>query len=137
MRIFITVMASAVMLASCAEPVGSTNKSELLQVTYLKVAEGSSPSELEAVIKKHWYAMDERGVQRGIFTSYALYECRPAETCDFAMIVGYPQARGYDDEETQKVFQEIQAQHRTANPDYADQSRVLNFAGSLSVIQTD
>ena len=89
------------------------------------------PARVAEFVREHWYAMDARGVEAGIFTEYELLECAPdSDLCDYAMIVGYPQALGYSDPGTQDVFTAIREEHERLNPGAADLRSVMSIVGS-------
>ena len=122
---------AALLLSACAT--SPTPETVSLQHTYLKAKPGELDT-LRGYITDNWYDLDRQGVERGIFTSYQLYESREPEAdreWDYVMIVGYPQALGYGDPDTQAVFQAI----RAATPDRpADGKTLRDLADILSSV---
>lgn len=84
----------------------------LIEQTYLKSMPGERES-LRRFIIANWFAMDQRGVEQGIFTFYQLLETVDTNPdWDFVVAVGYPQGEGYEDPATQAAFKAIRAAHR-------------------------
>lgn len=105
------------------------DRTAVYQVTYLK-AKNDQRLALSKFIRRHWYAMDAEGVKRGIFTHYALVEpTTDKKAWDFAMVVGYPQAAGYDDARTQKTFTSIRKGHLEQHPEAADLDALGTIVG--------
>jgi hypothetical protein len=83
----------------------------LVEQTYLKAAPGKRAA-LAAYIKANWFAMDARGRDAGIFTSFALYEdIDDNADWDLVVAVGYPQGEGYEAPATKAAFDAIRKAH--------------------------
>lgn len=79
--------------------------------TLLKAKPGLR-TDLGRYVVANWFAMDRKGVEQGIFTSFQLLEDIDANPVwDFVMVVGYPQAAGYDDPATTAAFKAIRKAH--------------------------
>lgn len=86
-------------------------KMQVVEQTFLK-ALPNVRADLTRYIVANWVAMDQRGVELGIFTSHALYE-ETAKNGDWDLVVavGYPQPEGHDDPHAQAAFKEIRRSH--------------------------
>ncbi len=83
----------------------------LVEQTYLKAKPGKR-ADLIRFIKANWFAMDQLGVERGLFTYYRLYEDIDNNAdWDLVMAVGYPQAEGYEQPATKAGFTAIRKAH--------------------------
>jgi hypothetical protein len=79
-------------------------------------------------IEQNWFAMDAAGLQRGLFTSYALYESIDAASdWDVLVVIGYPTERGYDAPGTADAFNAI----RRATPRYLIDGKNLSQLGDI------
>lgn len=83
----------------------------LVEQTYLKALPGKRQA-LIGYIRSNWFAMDARGRDAGIFTSFALYEDIDENAdWDLMVAVGYPQAQGYEAPATKAAFDAIRKAH--------------------------
>jgi hypothetical protein len=87
------------------------NKTVLYEHTFLK----AKPERRDALLRyivANWFTMDRAGVKQGIFTSYQLLEeIDEIKDWDAVMVVGYPQAQGYEEPKTTAAFKAIRAAH--------------------------
>jgi len=68
--------------------------------------------DLVQFIERNWFAMDEAARQAGLIASCEVRtRPRPAAGWNVAVIVGYPDPRGY--EGVRDAFEAIRAQHQT------------------------
>jgi hypothetical protein len=82
---------------------------------YLKALPGQRET-LARFIVANWFEMDRIAMTQPnpIFTRYRLYENGHNEgDWDLVVVVGYPNATGFDDPETQRRFNEIRRAHKT------------------------
>jgi hypothetical protein len=99
-------------VAIARKPILHPAKTVLVEQTYLK-ALPDLRADLTRYIVANWFAMDQRGFDAGIFTSFALYEeTEENKDWDLVMAVGYPQALGYDDPTATSIFKEIRRTHK-------------------------
>ena len=109
------VIAPVAFAAPTAEPSIRATKASTLHVTqtYLRATPGKRAA-LIAYIKQNWFAMDQIGIERGLFTSYALMERADDSEADWDVIVavGYPTAQGHDAPGVADAFKAIRAAHR-------------------------
>lgn len=107
------LMSAALLAGPTSALAGSARPSAVVvEQTYLKAEPGLVDS-LTRYLVANWFVMDQRGVETGIFTNYALHQAMDAEPdWDLMMAVGYPQAAGYADPATQAAFTAIRAAHR-------------------------
>lgn len=102
----------------------STVKSATLHVThtYLKAKSGKIDA-LVKFIEQNWFVMDRVGIERGLFTNYALL--RRAErvpegeeaSWDVVVAVGYPTAAGHNAPGVADAFRAIRAAHKIVRVD--------------------
>jgi hypothetical protein len=79
--------------------------------TLLKAKPGLR-AELGKYVVSNWFAMDQKGVEQRIFTSYWLLEESGENAAwDYVVVVGYPTELGYDDPQTKAVFEAIRKAH--------------------------
>jgi len=84
----------------------------LIEQTYLKANAGLR-ADLANYIEKNWFAMDQIGLDQGIFTSFWLMDAIDSDDqWDFVMAVGYPQLGGYEAPATKAAFDAIRKAHR-------------------------
>ena len=87
-------------------------KTVLVEQTYLKAKPGRRV-DLIRFIELNWYAMDRKGVEAGIFTSYRLMEeIDENKDWDLVMAVGYPNLMGYEEPATKARFKSIRSAHQ-------------------------
>lgn len=99
-------------VTATATPVGATAPTVMVEQTFLKARPGTL-ADLQRYIVANWFAMDSAGVEKGIFTSFQLFQAIDANMdWDLVMVVGYPQMEGYNDPATQAAFNAIRAAHR-------------------------
>lgn len=81
--------------------------------TYLRAAPGKR-AQLIDYIERNWFAMDRIGIERGLFTSYALLERGTSSEADWDVVVtvGYPTIAGHDAPGVADAFRAIRAAHR-------------------------
>lgn len=105
-------VAPAAFAAAPETPVAKVQTRHVTQ-TYLRAAPGKRDA-LVAYIKANWFAMDRIGIERGLFTSYALYERADSDPADWDVIVavGYPTLQGHDAPGVADAFKAIRAAHR-------------------------
>lgn len=86
--------------------------------TYLRAAPGKRAA-LIAYIERNWFAMDQIGIEQGLFTSYALLERADDSDADWDVIVavGYPTVQGHDAPGVAEAFRKIRAAHREVRID--------------------
>lgn len=84
---------------------------KVFEHTLLKAKPGLR-AELGKYITTNWFAMDEKGVEQRIFTSYWLLEESSENSAwDYVVVVGYPTELGYDDPRTKTAFDAIRKAH--------------------------
>jgi hypothetical protein len=84
---------------------------KLYEHTFLKAKPGLR-AELGRFIATNWFAMDQKGLEQGIFTSYWLLEEKEDnEAWDYVMVVGYPTELGYGEPRATELFQAIRKAH--------------------------
>jgi hypothetical protein len=76
--------------------------------TFLKALD-PDPADLITFIKANWFAMDKVAVERGLFSEFALYRAIDEGEWQVAVVVGYPDPRGYDG--VRAEFEAIRAAH--------------------------
>ncbi|WP_066478672.1 MULTISPECIES: hypothetical protein [unclassified Sphingomonas] len=114
----------AVLALACAAPSfapasalarapGEARETRHVTQTYLRAKPGLR-ADLIAYLRANWFAMDRIGVERGLFTSYALLERGDESQAEWDVIVtvGYPTEAGYDAPGVAEAFQAIRAAHR-------------------------
>ncbi|MBY0520260.1 MAG: hypothetical protein K2P79_07525 [Sphingomonas sp.] len=81
--------------------------------TYLRATPGNRAA-LIAYIERNWFAMDRIGIERGLFTNYALLERADDKPADWDVIVavGYPTVQGHDAPGVADAFKAIRSAHR-------------------------
>ncbi len=121
----IWLLAAMCPLATLSAPAtAATAKSATLHVThtYLKAKSGKVDA-LIKFIEQNWFVMDRVGIERGLFTNYALL--RRAEkvpdgedaSWDVVVAVGYPTAVGHDAPGVADAFRAIRAAHKIVRVD--------------------
>lgn len=94
-----------------AATVGVTSGTKAYEHTFLKANAGLRV-ELGQYIAANWFVLDQKGLERGIFTSFwLLEETGENKAWDLVMVVGYPTELGYGDPNAVKVFTEIRKAH--------------------------
>lgn len=95
---------------SAARPVPAETRH--VTQTYLRAAPGKRAGLIE-YIKRNWFAMDRIGIERGLFTNYALMERADDTPGDWDVIVavGYPTAQGHEAPGVADAFKAIRAAH--------------------------
>jgi hypothetical protein len=89
-----------------------TKPTLLFEQTYLKAAPHQR-SNLAEFVMLNWFAMDQRALDQGYFTSFQLLEdIDENPDWDLVMVVGYPQAEGYEEPATKAAFDAIRSDHR-------------------------
>jgi hypothetical protein len=79
--------------------------------TLLKAKPGLR-AELGKYVVSNWFAMDQKGVEQRIFTSYWLLEESGENSAwDYVVVVGYPTELGYDEPQTKTAFEAIRKAH--------------------------
>jgi hypothetical protein len=109
-------MAAAALVGLAASPASGKSRlssnTVLYELTFLK----AKPERREGMlryIEANWFVMDKAGVKQGIFTSYQLLEdIDENKDWDAVMVVGYPQAQGYEEPATMAAFKAIRAAHK-------------------------
>jgi hypothetical protein len=98
--------------AAAKKPAKSMSAAVMIEQTYLKAQPGSRAA-LIRYIRANWFALDQKAVEQGLFTGYYLFESmEEGADWDLLVMVGYPQALGYDDPVTQAAFKKISAKHK-------------------------
>jgi hypothetical protein len=109
-------MAAAALAGLAASPASgksrlSTN-TVLYEHTFLK-AKPERREDMLRYVESNWFVMDKAGVKQGILTSYQLLEdIDENKDWDAVMVVGYPQAQGYEEPATMAAFKAIRAAHK-------------------------
>jgi hypothetical protein len=86
-------------------------KTVLVEQTYLK-AKPDLRNDLIRYIELNWFAMDQKGIDAGIFTFYELFEdIDENKAWDIVMLVGYPTLEGYEETKTKTIFKDISSKH--------------------------
>ena len=128
--------AFAIPTAQAIEQSAAQNQQQTaaIVVTRLK-AEPGEQDNLAAFIIANWFAMDEIAVEKGLFTSYRLFE-NPVRggDWDLAVEVGYPTSLGYDDPQTRSGFEAIRAAHQTVLIDGKGLRELGSVVGSERMI---
>jgi len=112
--------------AVAAVPVAQPGTLHVTQ-TYLKAKPGKLDG-LIAFIEQNWFAMDRIGIERGLFTNYALLRRAGAlgdgddASWDVVVSVGYPTAEGHDAPGVADAFRAIRAKHQIVRVDGQDLS---------------
>lgn len=103
------------LLGACASPGaapapgGVVAQAQVYGITLLR-SHADDPSDLVRFIERNWFAMDEAARQAGLISSYELRtRPAPASGWNVAVIVGYPDPRGY--EGVREAFEAIRARH--------------------------
>lgn len=95
------------------------------------------PAALVAFIEANWFAMDRIAVARGLFSHYALYHATErADPGDWniVVVVGYPDARGYDG--VREPFEAIRRAHVPVLIDGKDLNALGRIIGTRTVRRT-
>ena len=116
----IALIAPAATAAEESAPASTQARTPTLHVTqtYLRAAPGKRAA-LIAYIERNWFAMDQIGIEQGLFTSYSLLERADDTIADWDVIVavGYPTILGHDAPGTADAFRKIRAAHRETKVD--------------------
>jgi hypothetical protein len=107
----LTLLVSAGGARAGATP-AKEQKTVLVEQTYLKAKPGRR-ADLIRFIELNWYAMDRKGMDAGIFTSFRLLEeIDENKDWDLVMAVGYPNLMGYEEPATKARFKSIRSAHQ-------------------------
>jgi hypothetical protein len=102
------LLASGLALPLATPAIAATPLAVLWEWTFLAALD-PDPADLIAFIKANWFAMDRIAVDRGLFSDFALYRATDAGDWQVAVVVGYPDPRGYDG--VREAFEAIRAAH--------------------------
>jgi hypothetical protein len=116
--------------SAASAAVGMAPGTKVFEHTFLKAAPGLRP-QLGQYIVANWFAMDQKGLDQGIFTSFWLLEETEANAAwDYVMVVGYPTELGYDDPRTTQVFEAIRKAHVEVKIDGNSLRELGRFVGN-------
>ena len=125
----VVLVGGASVAAAFAGPAkDATSKPTVLkEQTYLKAAAGERANLIKFIVA-NWFVMDQKALDQGYFTSYELLEdIDENKDWDLVMVVGYPQAQGYEEPATMAAFKAIRAAHK----EVAIEGKSLKQLGSI------
>lgn len=103
------------LLLALLVPAWATERAPAVEMTFLQ-AEPGQRDRLRRFIQLNWLAMDRIAVERGLMTSYELFDIGSDEgPWHLVVVVKYPDARGYDG--IRDAFEEIRRAHQVVAVD--------------------
>ena len=117
------------LIAACLMIGASVASAErAVELTFLK-SEAGKREALIQYIRANWFAMDAVAVERGLMTDYQLLDSGDdAGDWNVVVIVGYPDAKGYDG--IREAFEAIRSAHVTVPVD--GQTKIAAFGRVVS-----